>query len=222
MSRDSDYIPSNDTKLLEWAKLLLAYVALHFERWRIMEPSEELQALIVDYSLKMEVMKNPNFGRIDVKEKNLAKDKLVKELRGLVQGFIAKNPNVTEADKLSMGLRVYDKIPTPALDPVGLATATISFPSSMQLILNIKDVEETQNDPRTYYGYRIYYDLYAANDTPPGSGLDLHHSRFTRRKKERFTFLPSDIGKTAYFSIRFENRKGKAGPWGPMISSLIP
>lgn len=222
MSRNKDYIPSSDIKLLEWVKLLLAYVSQHFERWRIMKPTDELETLVADYATKVTAMQNPNVGRVEIREKNLVKTKLVKEVRELVQGFIAKNPNVTEADKLSMGLRVHDNTPTTVLDPVGLATATVSFPSSMQLMLHLKSVEESQDDMRAYYGFRIYYGLYAAGETPPRDGLDLRQSRFTRRKKERFSFLPSDIGKTAYFSIRYENSKGKAGPWGPMISTLIP
>ena len=31
-----------------------------------------------------------------------------------------------------------------------------------------------------------------------------------------------EMGKAAYFSIRYENSKGKAGPWGPLASALIP
>jgi len=221
MSRN-DYIPSNDMKLLEWVRLLLAYVEIHYERWRIMEPSEDLQALLVEYTARVTAMLNPNVGKVEIREKNLAKAKLVKEIRGFVQGFISRNPFVTEADKLSMGLRVHDTIPTTVLDPVGLATADITFPSSMQLMLHLKPVEKSQDDPRAYYGYRIYYSIYAQGEVPPKDGLDLRLSRFTRRSKERFTFLPSDIGKTAYFSIRYENSKGKAGPWGPMIFAIIP
>jgi len=222
MSTSRDYVPSNDIKLLEWIKILLAYVGVHYERWRIMEPPEELETLAMDFSMRVTAMQNPNVGRVEIREKNLVKKRLVKDIRAFIQGFISKNPFVTEADKLSMGLRVHDTIPTTILDPVGLATATITFPSSMQLMLHLKSVEETQDDPRAYYGYRIYYGVYPQGETPPRDGLDLRQSRFTRRSKERFTFLPSDIGKSAFFSIRYENSKGKAGPWGPMISALIP
>jgi hypothetical protein len=53
-------------------------------------------------------------------------------------------------------------------------------------------------------------------------GTELPHSRFTRRKKELFEFPLEDSGKTAYFCIRLENSKGKAGPWGPVFSAIIP
>jgi hypothetical protein len=54
------------------------------------------------------------------------------------------------------------------------------------------------------------------------AGEDLPHSKFTRRKKERFDFPAEDSGKTAYFCVRYENAKGESGPWGPMFSAVIP
>jgi len=43
-----------------------------------------------------------------------------------------------------------------------------------------------------------------------------------RRRKELFIFPAEDSGKTAYFSIRYKNSKGQAGPWGPVFSAVIP
>jgi hypothetical protein len=57
---------------------------------------------------------------------------------------------------------------------------------------------------------------------PAVHGTNLPHSRFVRRRKELFIFPPEDSGKTAYFSIRYENSKGQAGPWGPVFSTVIP
>jgi hypothetical protein len=75
---------------------------------------------------------------------------------------------------------------------------------------------------RANYGRKVYYGLYADGDTPPATAEDLPKNRFTRRKKEIFEFSPADVKKTAYFCIRYENSKGEAGPWGPMITAVIP
>jgi hypothetical protein len=56
----------------------------------------------------------------------------------------------------------------------------------------------------------------------PVAGKELPHSIFTRRKKERIDFDQEDSGKTVYFCIRYENAKGKPGPWGPLFSAVIP
>jgi hypothetical protein len=55
---------------------------------------------------------------------------------------------------------------------------------------------------------------------PPVSGKELPHSRWTRRRKERFSF-DGDSGKTVYFCIRYENSKGEAGEFGPIFSAVI-
>jgi hypothetical protein len=56
---------------------------------------------------------------------------------------------------------------------------------------------------------------------PPTSGKELPYSRWTRRRKERFSF-DGDSGKTVYFCIRYENSKGEAGDFVPIFSAVIP
>ena len=146
----------------------------------------------------------------------------MKALRNYIQGFVARNINVTEEDKTAMRLPIYDREPTIVGDPTGMAEANITFPGRSRLMIQINPIDAEMHDARANYGCRIYYGVYAQGETPPVSGMDLRESLFTRKKKELFTFLPTESGKTAYFSIRYENSKGKAGPWGPMESAVIP
>jgi hypothetical protein len=44
---------------------------------------------------------------------------------------------------------------------------------------------------------------------------------FTRRKRERFDF-DGESGNTVYFCLRYENSKGEAGPFGPLLSAVVP
>jgi hypothetical protein len=103
------------------------------------------------------------------------------------------------------------------------------------LELHLWPVAGSPPDPhRSDYGYRVYYgalppggaSVEVATGTKrellkaPGSGDDLPHSRFTRRKKELFDFPAEDSGKMVYFCVRYENAKGESGPWGPMFSSI--
>jgi hypothetical protein len=57
---------------------------------------------------------------------------------------------------------------------------------------------------------------------PPASGDDLPHSVFTRKTRHRFDYSEEDRGKHVYFCLRYENSKGSAGPWGPILSAVIP
>jgi len=131
-------------------------------------------------------------------------------------------PPLNEAELVSLGLRMKDTTPTSVSDPTGQAKAIITYTGPTQLLLRITHVEGTPIDKKANYGCRVYYGKYAAADTPPSSGKDLRESVFTRQKKLLLTFEPEDTGKTAHFCMRYENSKGKAGPWGPMFAAVIP
>ena len=222
MSKRTDYLPSNDKAFLIWIKSIVAYANLNFERWRIGKPSDELIALIDDFEAKLQKMDDPNHGSVDTREKNDARHTLEKNARGFVQGYIAKNPMVTNVDKESMGLPIYDTTPTQVSIPIGQAVVSVEYLGGQVLQLYISHVNSTPFDDKANYGCKIYYDVFADSDTQPTSGENLTRHTFTRRKKEVIRFTPSDVKKTAYFCIRYENSKGKSGPWGPMVSAIIP
>jgi hypothetical protein len=65
------------------------------------------------------------------------------------------------------------------------------------------------------------YSIAGRGETPPTNPDDLRKSFFTKRKKDVIEFEFGESGKTAYFAVRIEN-DGKKGPWGPLVSALIP
>jgi hypothetical protein len=70
-------------------------------------------------------------------------------------------------------------------------------------------------------GYRIWYTVTAPGETAPTSPEDLRKSFYTARKKDVIVFEYGDSGNTARFAVQVEN-DGKKGPWGPVVSALIP
>jgi hypothetical protein len=84
-------------------------------------------------------------------------------------------------------------------------------------------------DAGSDYGVRIYYALSGEPDDrfpfrlaePLKIGKVLPYSVFTRRKKERFDFN-GESGSTVYFCLCYENSKGEAGPFGPVLSAVVP
>jgi hypothetical protein len=89
-----------------------------------------------------------------------------------------------------------------------------------ELGVKIIYVTGSPNDPANK-GYRIWYSVVAPGETPPEKPKDLRESFFTKRKKDVIEFDFGDSGKTAYFAVQIEN-DGKKGPWGPLVSALIP
>jgi hypothetical protein len=216
------YVPRTDAKLFEWAQNLFEYATKNFNNWKIPAPSGDMSDNAETFERRLQQTSSPNRGKIDTLQKNEARKELVKSFRTYVQGFLAKNPNVTNVDREKMRLTVYDIIPTAVGNPVGLVTATVKYPNEGALELSIKHVEGTPFDARANYGVKIKYDVFAA-DTPLATNeRELQESRFTRKKKELFTFDRNDRQKTACFCLRYENSKGNAGQWGAIVSAIIP
>ena len=132
------------------------------------------------------------------------------------------SPPLTDSDIVSLGLKPKDSTPTPVGDPVGLVTATVKYPNEGALELNIKHVAGTPFDKRANYGVKVRCGVYSMEEPSPNNVNMLTDSRFTRRKKELFTFEKQDRKKIAYFCLRYESARGRAGQWSSIISAVIP
>ena len=217
-----DYIPRTDDKLLEWGKNFMGHIGVNIERFKVPPPGDQMHNTLNSFEVLLKKCQGPNRGKVDTFEKNEARRRFVNEFRTYVQGFIAKNPFVSNADREKMQITVYDKTPSRVGAPVGLATASIVYLGGQVLELLIEHVAGTEFDERANYGYRVYYDVVAEHQPQPEHGSQLTKSRFTHHRKEKFEFAHEDVKKMAYFSIRYENSKGQSGPWGPVIAAIIP
>ena len=191
------------------------------DAWRLTEEMINRLRQAVDVAAIEEAIPANSRNAVSHARRRSAFDELAAAMRDIKKRCFYEPP-LTSADFIMLGLKPKDAIPTPAPDPVGLAEASISYPRRTQLKLLIRHITGSSDDAREYYGCRIYYGTYSPGETLPASGKDLRESRFTRRQRELFMFQPEDSGKTACFCLRYENSKGVAGPWGPLVSAIIP
>jgi hypothetical protein len=129
-------------------------------------------------------------------------------------------PPLTDADYVSLSLKPRDSSPTPSGTPASQVTIETSLVGRHELGVKIIYVTGNPNDAANK-GYRIWYSVVGQGETPPANPDDLRKSFFTKRKKDVIEFDFGDSGKTAYFAVQIEN-EGKKGPWGPLVSALIP
>jgi hypothetical protein len=148
-----------------------------------------------------------------------------------------KLPPLTEADWAALGFREKDTHPSNIPVPEGVPAASLSYPGGPHAITaHLGPMAGTAElDPESDYGYAVYKGIMppggatleeAASEKhylmrPPVDGKGLTHT-FTRRRKEKFVFDAEDAGKTVYVCCRYENQKGEAGQWGPVVSAVIP
>jgi hypothetical protein len=130
------------------------------------------------------------------------------------------SPPLLDSDYISLGLKPHDPAPTPSGIPTAQVTVETYLVGRHELGVRIIYVVGSPSDPANK-GYRIWYTVVALGETPPANPDDLRKSFFTKRKKDVIEFDFGDSGKTAYFAVQIEN-EGKKGPWGPLVSALIP
>jgi hypothetical protein len=129
-------------------------------------------------------------------------------------------PPLTEADLVALGLKIPDTTPTASGTPTDEVTIETYLVGRHQLGIKIIYLTGSANNPANK-GYRVWYSVVGQGETPPTNPKELKESFFTKRKKDVITFDFGDSGKTAYFAVQIEN-EGKKGPWGPLVSALIP
>lgn len=216
------YVPRSGAAFCSWAKNLYTYVIKHQDSWEI----PKIPPALADDLIKLDELvarcAAPGHTDLDTGAKNDLWRSVEKETRAYVQGLVIRNPAVTDDDRRAMALPVRDATPTPIGDPVGEVVADVAYSGRSELMLSIRHVEGTPFDRRANYGVKIAWDILPFDSPAPRSASELHRSVFTRRKKEPFTFEQSDAGKKAWFSLRYENSKGRAGYWGQIFSAVIP
>jgi len=218
-----DYVPRNDNKLLDWAKVLLDYAGMmvNCQRWGVIPPPDTLTDAFAGFEKKLKKCKSPSRSLVDVAAKNVVKVKLVKELRNYIQGFLARNTNVTKEDRVMMSLPVYDTTPTNVAPPTMQAEGTLAFRGIG--LVEIRDIRPATEKPeaKTGYGVRIYYGIKGVASATnrfriserPRMGDEMPHSVFTRKKRYLFDFT-RESGNEVFFCLRYENPKGQTVPWG--------
>jgi hypothetical protein len=214
------YIPDGDSNFLVWVKFLIQYVVLNAERFGMLPPPYTVAALIESFERLLQKCQNPEHSHSDVTAKNEARAQLEKAIRSLVQGHLIRNDAVDATDRDKMGLPRHDAVHSP-IAPVGMVIASFKYPNTGAIEVSLEHDKSTPYDPRANYGIKGAYALFHIDQPVPASVEQLPQSMFTRRKKHLFTFRQEDSGKRVCFCFRYENSKGQAGQWTPVVSAVI-
>jgi hypothetical protein len=229
-----DWLPSSRVEQLGMAKNWSSVLISNAGTWNV--PAAELaklDSLTAEARDVLSKAQSTERTKVITAQCKSAFGALVEELR-FIKNHYFLCPPLTDPDIIALGLKPHDSVHTPAPIPSEQAEADILRPGVhlLELLLRVIGGGSLGNT----VGFRVYWGIMppggAAAEAatgpkrelmkPPVSGEELPHSKFTRRKRERFDFDPGDSGKTVYFCIRLENAKGEAGPWGAIFSAVIP
>jgi hypothetical protein len=148
------------------------------------------------------------------------RQKAIEAMRAFAASSIRNNPYMSEADRLELGLNRPDSIPTvherPALRPTAAVERTINFCEHRVKALNPENGKPVK--PAGVYGVRFVWQL---GGERPATGAAILNGKFSRRPVFTVAYDETDRGKTAYYASCYENSKGEAGPWSPVVEAYI-
>lgn len=157
-------------------------------------------------------------------------DALEAFMRDFKRRYFLCPPLDEETDLVSLELRVKDRTPTPTGPATAQPEADLTFPGVHLVELkNIRPVGGAHEGDGSDSGVRVYYGLTGTPTTKhkfrvegiPASGYDLPYSEWASKRKILFDF-DGESGNTVYFCLQYENKKGQAGPFGPILKAVIP
>jgi hypothetical protein len=130
------------------------------------------------------------------------------------------SPPLSPPDFTALSLKARDGTATPSGPPVSQCTIETYLVGRHELGIRIVYVTGSPEEAANK-GYRIWYSVAAPGEAAPANPEELRKSFFTKRKKDVMEFDFGDSGKTCHMAVQIEN-EGKKGPWGPLVSALIP
>ena len=217
---DHDYIPTAEGNLLPFAKNLYAYALANFARWSVPSPQAMLDALITAFETAMTAYQAPNHGKVDTLTKNEAKAALVHALRTYIQGYIARNPAVTDEDKEQMELPLRDTTPTPHPAP-DLRPDTEAEPAGKGAHSVTAVNPHTLNREKPPLAAGVAFARRVRGADEPVSAAEDMPSEYQAASTRLFQYAEADYGKVADYAAAYENSTGKRGPWSNVTSLLI-
>jgi hypothetical protein len=134
--------------------------------------------------------------------------------------FRLKNPVITDAARVALGLNVRNKTKTTIPVPSKSPKSRISILDSRMLSVEFKDQDSVGKGKP--YGINGAVISYAVLETPPTGPEQLLHSVLATRTPHTLEFAAEDRGKTVYVALRWQNEKGQTGPWSNIETAIVP
>jgi hypothetical protein len=218
----SDYIPKTDAEFNVWQFNLIEILLANATTWGIPEDViTSLKAAQARWKTAYDAASNKqNRTAADVLSKNEASTDFTTVIRDTVQQWLARNPKVDDADRVRMGITVRTSTHTPVPPPSSSPMGSVDFSRRLQHSISFYDEASAHSNakPDGVTGCEIY--LKTDGDAPK-SVEEMNFQGTCSASPFVVKFDSSKAGKTAWYWLRWVNRKGEAGPWSTVVSAMI-
>jgi hypothetical protein len=230
MAKSTDWLPRTRELRVAMAKNWLSALQTKAQAWNIpATAAQDLTAKTTEAENWLEKDLSADRTKTITAQTKAAFDDLEAFMRDFKRRYFLVPP-LADTDLVSLELKPQDRTPTTEADPTAQPEADLTFPGVHLVELkNIRPVGGAQPHDGSDCGARVYYGLTGTPTTKhkfrvegvPTSGHDLPYSEWASKKKILLDF-DGESGNTVYFCLQYENKKGKAGPFGPILKAVIP
>jgi hypothetical protein len=217
----ADYIPSSDADFDAWTTNFVENVVANAAALGI-SPAQvtSLQGGQADWSVKFPAS-NAAQAAVNsaVQAKNDSRDgfeELIRELANIMQS----SPQVTDAQRQSLGLNVRSTTRTATGAPTSRPVATIDTSHRLRHTINFVDelTPTSRAKPDGVQGCEIWMKV---GDPAPAGPRDVHYLALDTRTPYIVEFDAADATKTAYYMLRWTSTRAEPGPWSATVSGTI-
>lgn len=216
-----DYIPGSDEGFDILQNNILQSAIQNSGTWMIPQPMiEALAPLRTRWINALTVCHNPaTHTPAATQEKNDAKKEYISALRPFIQGQLMHNPNVSDADRRSMGLPVYDRTPTP-VQPIGTRPElTIDFSQVLRHTIQARNEGSKKYvRPKNAIGFELWQHI-GGHTEPSYDSMQL--IELATRSPHMVEYTAASRGQMIWYAARWVNSHGAKGPWSEITGAVV-
>jgi hypothetical protein len=152
-------------------------------------------------------------------DKDTARAALEAVMRPMI-GRMQNSPDVDDAERESLGIRVYDTTRTPVSAPTTRPEAEIDTSQRFEHRISFRDeFATTRAKPAGVAFCELRVKIGGA---PPAGPAECTFVATDSKAPYTYEFEPADANQTAHWMMRWVSTRNEPGPWSETVSATIP
>jgi hypothetical protein len=216
-----DFVPVNAAVFGAWVHNINAYITpARAQQWAIpADVMDEFRTKTDDF-LTIQDSLPIDASRAQLAARNAAKRELTALLRGIVK-FYLRRKIVADPDLIAMGIPPLDNIRTMRTSVTEGVEFVLRLNYFRQIVVDFwqQGVEHSKAKPTAYDGAVIVWNI---GSEQPAKVADFKYHAMASRRPFTIEFADAERGKTVWFALAWQNKRGIRGKWSDFKSAIIP
>ena len=153
--------------------------------------------------------------------KSNASDAAATGLARTLVGIVQVNPNTTDTMRRDLQITIAKTTRTPVKVPTTVPVCTVDVSVTREHTLNFRDsaTPDSKKKPDGVRSAQIW--MFISDGAAPVGDKDFTYLADDSKTPYTHDFPMEEVGKTAFYMLRWVNTKGEVGPWSQVYSATI-